>query len=150
LSTDSRIAALEYAVKNIPTNAYILSEPSDLGVLPFQDAFPDFNTFNFYDLAAYSSDATPLQLKQQLAAARYILLPSQRILQSRMQNPKRFPKGHTFYESLLSGKLGFKKIYETPCDIFCKITYLGDPVYWWEQTATVFDHPTVMLFKKEQ
>jgi len=79
----------------------------------------------------------------------YIILPSQRILQSRLENPTNFPKGYVFYTSLLNGQLGYHKIYETPCDIFCKITYLNDPVYWWEQTVTVFDRPTVFIFKEE-
>lgn len=146
---DSRISALMDAQAVIPVNAQILAEPSDLGVVPFQDAFPHLVTFNFYDLDQNSQTATQAQLKKQIAQAQYIILPSQRILQSRLENPKNFPKGYAFYTSLQNGQLGFHKIYETPCDIFCKITYLNDPVYWWEQTVTVFDHPTVFIFKKD-
>lgn len=148
ITTDSRIAAVTFAQHAIPVDATILSEPADLGVLPFQDAFPHITTFNFYELDNNSLDATESQLQQQIATTQYIVLPSPRILQGRMENPTRFPKSYLFYKSLLNGNLGFHKIYETPCDIFCKITYLGDPVYWWEQTVTVFDHPTVFIFKK--
>jgi hypothetical protein len=49
---------------------------------------------------------------------------------------------------LFTGNLGFHKIYETPCDIFCRITYLNDPIYSFEETANVFDRPTVFIFKK--
>ncbi|HEY4876358.1 MAG TPA: glycosyltransferase family 39 protein [Puia sp.] len=148
INDDSRIDAALFAQHAIPVDANILSEPSDLGVLPFQDAFPHFTTFSFYDLDNNSSDATEEQLQQALSTAQYIVLPSQRVLQSRIKNPTLFPKSYVFYKSLLNGSLGFKKIYETPCDIFCKITYLGDPTYWWEQTVSVFDRPTVFIFKK--
>lgn len=149
IDIDSRIFAALFAQQTIPLNAQILSEPADLGALPFQEAFPHFDTFSFYDFDNNSPDATEMLLQQKVAASEYIILPSQRILQSRLANPTKFPKGYVFYKTLLNGSLGFKKIYETPCDAFCTIVYLGDPVYWWEQTASVFDHPTVMIFKKE-
>lgn len=148
MNQDTRIKALLFATKMLPTNAHILSEPSDLGALPFQEAFSHFDTFPFYNLDQSSPDATEAQLQQKLAHTDYVILLSQRLLQSRIENPKRFPKGHAFYTSLLNGKLGFHKIYETPCDVFCKITYMGDPVYWWEQTVSVFDRPSVFIFEK--
>ncbi len=148
VAIDPRLMAVVFAQQTIPLNAHILTEPADLGILPFQEAFPHIDTFNFYGLDTHPPAATVTQLRQKIALAQYIILPSQRILQSRIQNPKQFPKGHAFYQSLLNGKLGFHKIYQTPCDIFCRIAYLGDPVYWWEQTVSVFDHPTVFIFKK--
>ena len=148
INPDTRIDALTFAQHTIPLDAPILSEPADLGIVPFQDAFPHLDSFEFYDLDNNSMDATEAQLQQKISVAQYIVLPSQRLLQPRMLNPTRFPKGYIFYKSLLNGTLGFHKIYETPCDIFCEITYLGDPVYWWEQTVSVFDRPTVFIFKK--
>ncbi len=148
INTDSRIAAVTFTRHAIPLDSQILSEPADMGLVTFQDAFPHITTFQFYDLDNNSMDATETLLQQQISQAQYIILPSQRILQLRIQNPLRFPKGYVFYTSLLNGTLGFHKIYETPCDIFCKITYLNDPVYWWEQTSSVFDRPTVFIFKK--
>ncbi len=148
INTDSRIAALTFAQHTIPLNATILSEPADLGVLPFQDAFPHVDAFNFYELDNNSIDATETLLQQKISDAQYIVLPSQRILQPRLQHPTLFPKSYVFYNSLINGTLGYHKIYETPCDIFCEITYLGDPVFWWEQTVSVFDRPTVFIYKK--
>lgn len=149
INLDTRIEAVTFAQHAIPLNATILAEPADLGIMPFQDAFPHVDTFNFYELDTNSLDATESLLQQKIASAQFIILPSQRILQSRIQEPLRYPLGNMFYKTLLDGQLGFKKIYETPCDIFCKITYLGDPIYYWEQTAVVFDRPTVLIFKKE-
>lgn len=149
INPDTRLEALLFAQRHVVQNATILTEPSDLGVMPFQDAFTHVDTFNFYDLDNNSPTATETILNQKLSTAHYLVIPSQRLLQSRMENPKRFPLGHRFYVSLLNGSLGFDKIYETPCDLFCTITYLGDPVYWWEQTTSVFDRPTVFIFKRQ-
>ncbi len=145
---DTRIAALAFAKKTIPADARILSETHDLGNTVFNGVFPTRAEFNFYDYDLGSPVYNDSGLKQYVANSEYIILPSQRILQPRIENPKQFPKGHTFYTELLNGKLGYQKIYETPCDIFCKITYLGDPIYYFEQTANVFDRPTVLIFKK--
>lgn len=144
---DTRIAALQFANTTIPKDAPILSEVYDLGITPFNDKFIDITLFNFYDLD--NGDQTiKEQLRQEIALADYIILPSQRVIQTRLTNKQDFPNGHDFYQELFTGSLGFKKIYQTPCDIFCQITYLGNPVYQFEQTASVFDRPMVYIFKR--
>ncbi|MGI8420319.1 MAG: ArnT family glycosyltransferase [Candidatus Levyibacteriota bacterium] len=150
INPDSRIQALVFAKDHMPSNTQILSETYDIGIIPIQNHFPLIKAFNFYDLDSVSIDATEANLHQQLAHAEYIILPSQRVLQPRILNQKRFPKGHLFYEQLFNGALGYKMIYQTPCDVFCEITYIGDPVYWWEQTVNVFDRPTVFIFEKNK
>src|ERR1700759_2134958 len=119
IDLDSRIAAVQFATKIISPNANILSEPSDLGALPFQDAFSHFDTFSFYDMDNTPTEATEGQLQQKLVNSQYIVILSPRILQSRIENPKQFPKGNTFYQALISNHIDFHKIYQTPCDIFC-------------------------------
>lgn len=149
IKPDTRIAAYTFAKKNIPTNAKILSEVYDLGIVPFNDPFGSITLFNFYDL---DNELSSPELKQELAKdlnqSEYIILPSQRIIKTRIINKEKFSAGNIFYSRLTSGDLAFKKVYETSCDIFCKITYLGSPIYSFEQTANVFDRPTVMIFKK--
>ena len=160
VQTDTRIAAYTFAKKVIPTNAKILSEVYDLGIVPFNDPFGSITLFNFYD---FDNEFSSTQLKQELTSdlnqSDYIILPSQRILKTRLSNPKQFPKANIFYGYVLNKRNpqtlnalislpSYKQIYESPCDIFCKITYLGSPIYSFEQTANVFDRPTVMIFKK--
>lgn len=145
---DSRIMASQFASQHIPTSAHIVSEVYDLGILPFNPLFPSITLFNFYDLDNNSPQSTPSTLSTLLDQTQYIILPSQRILKSRLLHPKDFPNGYAFYNSLFSGKLGYRLIYETPCDIFCKIIYLGNPVFRFEETANVFDRPTVFIFQK--
>jgi hypothetical protein len=127
----------------------ILSEVYDLGITAFNPYFQDIKLFNFYDLDNNSPEANPTTLQQSLRASNYIILPSQRILKIRLQNAKQFPLGNIFYKQILSNKNGFHKIYETPCDIWCLITYSGNPVYSYEETANVFDRPTLYIFKNK-
>ena len=132
---------------NIPNDSQILSEVYDMGIVPFNPYYSKITLFNFYDLDQ-TPDIKSLELENFLSQSQYIILSSQRILKTRLINKDIFPNGHKFYNELINGKLGYKKIYETSCDIFCKITYLGDPVFSFEQTANVFDRPTVFIFKK--
>ncbi|HSW47914.1 MAG TPA: hypothetical protein VLG67_02430, partial [Candidatus Saccharimonadales bacterium] len=145
---DTRFAASEFAKNNFPQNARILSEPYDLGLTPFNSVSPNITIFNFYELDNNSPEFTDQKLTASLQKSDYIILPSQRLLRSRLLSSKQFPKGHGFYSLLINEAAGYQKIYETPCDVFCKITYLNDPVFGFEETASVFDRPTVLIFKR--
>lgn len=145
LQEDSRTSATDWAHKHLPKNSSVLSEVYDLGIVPFNPFFPKITLYDFYDLA---KEKTKMPIITNVQDYDAIILPSQRILSSRMLMPKQFPNGYIFYKNLLNEKSGFKKIYQTPCDIFCTITYMGDPLYNVENTATVFDRPTVIIFKK--
>lgn len=147
INEDARISAAKFAKQNIPGNARIVSEVYDLGILPFNSVFPNITLFNFYDLDNDVSGKTE-ELSSLLLHSDYIILPSNRIMKTRIANNKKFPFGNKFYNSLFNGKVGFTNIYETSCDIFCRISYFGDPVFSLEQTANVFDRPTVFIFKK--
>lgn len=147
LSKDTRVEAVSFAKKNIPASAQVTSEIYDLGITPFNPVLSKISLFNFYDLEV--SQDLQKDLPSILKNSKYIILPSQRIYKSRTTNPSSFPKGHEVYKNLFSGKSGFIKVYETSCDIFCKITYLGDPVFNVEETANVFDRPVVFIFKKK-
>lgn len=144
---DTRIEASLWTKKNIPGNSTILSEVYDMGIVPFNQYLRNISLFNFYNLDQMPKNRS-LELDSLSSRSDYIILPSQRLFQTRILNSNKFPLGNKFYEDLRSGKLGFKKIYETQCDIFCKITYLGNPVFSFEQTATVFDRPVVFIFKR--
>jgi 4-amino-4-deoxy-L-arabinose transferase-like glycosyltransferase len=144
---DTRVEAAKFAKQHIPSSSHILTEPYDLG----NTAFPQFEVsqeYNFYDLDSQAASRLEPALSQTIETADYFISPSQRLLRSRTLNKKRFPLGNKFYSQLQTGEGDFKKIYQTPCDIFCKITYLGDPVFRFEETAMVFDRPTVMIFRK--
>lgn len=148
IQPDTRITAVEKALQIIPSDAKIITEPYDLGTTAFQRSFTNITEFNTYDIDDGSNVYTLQSWQRAINQAEVIVLPSQRVLQPRITNPKQFPQSNKLYSELLDGTSGYQKVYETPCDIFCKITYLGDPVYHFEQTANVFDRPTVMIFRK--
>ena len=143
---DTRVTAARFAQNNIQTDSKIISEPYDLGLIAFRN--PNITIVNFYDMDTNNTKYDNEKLSMELKQASYIILLSQRIMRSRLLNKTTFPKGFAFYANLTNGSLGFEKIYETPCDIFCKITYLNNPIFAFEETASVFDRPIVMIFKK--
>lgn len=147
INEDTRFQASIFAKENIPNDSYVLSEVYDMGIVPFNPNLNSIQLFNFYDLDQ-TPDIKKVELDTLLSQSKYIILPSQRILKTRLINKSKFPIGHRFYDELVNEKLGYKKIYETPCDIFCKIIYLGSPIFSLEQTVNVFDRPTVFIFKK--
>ncbi len=145
--SDTRIEAAAWAEKSIPHDAQILSEVYDLGIIPFNDHFANVALFNFYELDETSTDTTPEQLSAYIEDAAYVILPSQRLYKTRLKQQERFPLGHEFYTGL-NDETAYRKLYETHCDMLCQIVYLGDPVFSYEGTATVFDRPTVMIYQK--
>lgn len=146
---DTRITARKWAAQYFERDAYIATEIYDLGIVPFNEISSRITLCDFYSLETNQIPCNGISWQEQSEKSTYIVLPSQRIIKSRMTNPKRYPEGHKFYSALLQNKTEFKKVYETPCDIFCKVTYLGSPVYTFEQTANVFDRPTVYIFEKK-
>jgi 4-amino-4-deoxy-L-arabinose transferase-like glycosyltransferase len=149
VNLDSRIETSLWAKKNIYHESLTISETYDMGIVPFNLYFRNISLFNFYDLDSGSIDNS-FQLQNLLSSNKNIILPSQRILKTRLLNQTKFPNGYNFYKNLLSGKLGYQKVYETPCNIFCKITYLNNPTFSFEETANVFDRPTVFIFKNNE
>ena len=145
LQPDTRIFAAKHLVNLLPRNTPILSEVYDLGIVPFNADFPHITLFNFYDL-----DTQPIlveQLTPLLSSQQAVILPSQRVLSTRRISPSQFPVSSAIYNSFFT-QTEYKKLYETPCTVFCQIVYLGDPLTRFEQTASVFDRPTVYIFQK--
>lgn len=145
--TDTRIQAANWAKNTIQPDAPIVSEVYDMGIVPFNNTFKDITLFNFYDLDQNSLESSQSVLDRKLAESTYVILPSQRILKSRLLHAKTFPKAYAFYSKLLSSNIQFEQIYKTPCDVFCRITYLGNSLFSYEDTVAVFDRPMFFVFK---
>ncbi|MGH7245341.1 MAG: ArnT family glycosyltransferase [Candidatus Levyibacteriota bacterium] len=146
-SPNTSVSASLWATHAMPRDARIISEVYDLGIVPFNQYFSNITLFNFYELDNHSPVDTIQSLSQKLSQTDYIILPSQRILRNRILDAHQFPIGNRVYTHLFDGSLGFEKIYQTPCDVFCKISYRGDPIFALEETATVFDRPTLFIFQ---
>ena len=150
LQPDTRIAAAKWAEKNIPRDAKILSEVWDMGLIAFNPYFKNIELVNFYELDTQIStegkriitDKNPRidELVKLLEESEYIIVPSRRIYTTRLKFPERFPLGARYYQNLFNGTLGFTKIAEF--DLLSEANA--------EETFKVFDHPTVIIFKKEK
>jgi len=123
-----------------------ISESYDIGVTPFNPLVKEMNFIDFYSIDV--DDRMNETLESKVSTAEFIILPSQRVLKSRMNNPTIFPRGFAFYNDLLNNKRTFKLVYKTSCNLICQIAYIGDPIFDNEETITVFDRPTVFIFKK--
>lgn len=147
-NNDSRIQAYEFAKIIIPKEAQILSEVYDLGIIPFNDYYPNITLFNFYELDNHGNEK--VYTSELLEYTEYIILPSQRIIKTRTENKQQFPNGYEFYSQLLNGDLGYKRIYTSPCDFLCTLLYGKTDGFMYEGTSQVFDRPTFYIFKKDE
>lgn len=143
---DSRVLANTYVEQHIH-NATTIVEPYDLGAMPFTSTFPKSQIINFYDLDKNSMVQQQLQIA--LRANTIFLSPSQRLWSTRLADKYDFPYGYDFYKKLFNGALGYKVIYQTPCNFWCTLVYMGNPATSIEATASVFDHPVVTIFQHE-
>lgn len=143
---DTRLHARDFAISKIPQETAIVSEVYDMGIVPFNENFSNITLFNFYDLDSQGLQVQT-ELSRTLSLSDYIILPSQRLLSTRLRHKEAFPIGAVFYKSLQTDTKQYTQIYETPCSLFCMITYLGDPSFRYEGTANVFDRPTIKIYK---
>lgn len=149
LRPDTRIEAARWAEEHLAGNTPIVSEMYDLGIIPFNERFPSITLYNFYDLDNNSLEINEATLRSTLTQHDVLVLPSQRIVKSRLLHPDHFPTGAAFYEALFHGETEFTTLYITPCDFWCQITYWGDPIFAFEGTVNIFDRPTVFIFGRQ-
>lgn len=147
VKTDSRILSSLWAKNNLNADSKILSETYDLGIIAFNSNFPHIALCNLYYLEKDQFPCQDFSFEETIKEANYVILPSERIMKMSILKPIRFPKRYKFYISLLKDKSRYKLIYKTPCDIYCKILYVGDTFNSMEQTTHVFDRPTVYIFE---
>ena len=94
--------------------------------------------FDFYNLD--SNPALQSQLPDLVPIADYILIPSRRIFMN--QNNHRFPYSQSYYQQLFSPQqFRLLKTFSPAANFI-----LNDELA--EETWTVFDRPTVRLYKK--
>ena len=144
LTKDTRVTADEWAVLNIPKDSPVISEIYDLGIVPFNDNQLKILLFDFYSLE--NNPQLNRDLSYQINNSEYLILPSTRIQRSRTNHPQIFPKGNAFYSNLTDTKK-YSLLYQTPCNTLCKIAYYGNGMNYFEETAYVFDRPTISIYK---
>lgn len=124
---DTRLMASKYLLSNLPQDSTILSESGNVNNIP---VLPNNFTVDNYDFYEYN----PTTLSRSLLATDYIIVPSRRVYKNYNFN---------YYQNLFNGNLGFKQIKTiTPwSDLFLNSENA-------EETWSVFDHPTIRIYKK--
>ena len=103
-----------------------------------------------------------------LASVDYVILPSQRSIWSICRLPRMYPMTIEYYRALFDGRLGFQQVaqFQAPWKIGpLEISDVGGTLAWnkqpdlprfnfnffaAEEAFSVYDHPPVWIFKKEQ
>jgi hypothetical protein len=121
---DIRVQASSWIQKNIPNNSSILSESGNVVNLPLSGLYKTTN-YDFY------SGLSPSNISDY----DYILIPSRRVFKNNFTP--------LYHQQLFSGNLGFKLIknFSPPSELFLTPENA-------EETWSVFDRPTVRIFKK--
>lgn len=156
-SNDIRFTASKWIVKNLPHNAYILSETANVIDLPIPESGNDLEqyinkgftyiSFNFYDID--TDEVLYQQLQAHIEKADYIFVPSRRVFSNHtcMYPSKtgyykkglvfhaerckylenKYPKLNNYYKQLFSGELGFTQVAEFTA--YPRISFFGKTIY---------------------
>lgn len=148
----SRVLASKWIYDNIPAGSKITSEEWDDG-LPLGIPGCSTNYINI-PLAPYNPETLEKwqKITDQLKEADYIIMSSNRLFDSIPKLPQRYPVTTLYYQLLFKEKLGFKKVAKItshPCFL-----PIGKPLFCLnddssEESFTVYDHPKIIIFKKE-
>ena len=149
-SPDIRFTASEWIYKNIPAGSQILYDTGNVVDLPISR--PNYSitpvSFDFYHLDE-NPELFP-KLLDSLEKSNFIIIPSRRIFANHLRLPRNFPLTTKYYQLLFSGKLGFTEIkIFRPFPQFQVSSFkfqIDDEQS--EETFTVFDHPTIRIYKK--
>jgi len=146
----SRIQASHWLIKQTKTGQTILSEYWD-------DALPLALTakqprLKHIQLRVFDRDTDQkwLQLEQNLKTGDYYVLSSNRAWASIGRLPQKYPNMSQFYDDLFTDQTAYRLA--AKFSSYPSLEYLGIPLtlpdYWAEEAFTVYDHPEVLIFKK--
>ncbi|MBI3968697.1 MAG: glycosyltransferase family 39 protein [Chloroflexi bacterium] len=147
----SRVVASEWIYRNIPPGSVLALEHWDdalpLGFV-FEGRLRRFEEYRKVDMNLYDDDdqrKVDLILNN-LRAADYVILTSNRLYDSIPRLPERYPITTRYYEQLFAGQLGYKLVAQfTSYPGLFGITIVDDRA---DESFTVYDHPKVLIYQK--
>ncbi len=156
LHKNTRVEASEWIYKNLPSQSVILGEYWD-DPLPLYVENNYGKNFIVEQLPIFDPDVPEKwqRIRQLLARADYYILSSNRGWGSIPTVPERYPLMSEYYQALLNNDcqgqikltgVCYKKIKEFLPYYYKFIRY---PDSWIEETFTVYDQPTVLIYKKQ-
>lgn len=147
---DTRVTAAQWSNNNLPPSSTFASEIYDLGIMPFNIHFPysQISLLNIYDLDR--SENEQIQVQETLEQADYFIVLSQRLWRTRYRLPDTYPHGYELYRSLFEED-GWSTVaqFQKPrigCNVWTFYCFGGRILP--DETFTVFDHPTIVIFEK--
>jgi hypothetical protein len=150
---NTRIVATDWINNNIPENSLILREHWDDG-MPLKSN----KKFITYDLKLYDSDIYPekwQEINEMLKLGDYIIIASNRLYTplmkltdcNKLPQDKCYNLTSAYYQDLFSGKLGYFKVAEfSNSPSFFNFNFNDQSA---DESFTVYDHPKIMIFKKQ-
>jgi YYY domain-containing protein len=143
----TRVEASRWIYRHVPAGSTLATEHWD-DALPLRLRGEPQAAYRMVELHLYDEDteAKRRTLVEQLAAADYVVLSSNRLYRSIPRAPWRYPLTRRYYELLFSGELGFRLVRS-----FTSYPRLGSfeiPDDDAEEAFTVYDHPRVLIFAK--
>jgi hypothetical protein len=149
----SRVTASNWIYQNIPKGSTIATEYWD-DALPLSVGNSLSSFYNYQNLhVADIENETKIEIiNSQIKKSDYIILSSNRFYLPIPKNSDIFPMTTKYYQSLFDGSLGFQKVAEFtsyPCfPPIGKSWFCLDDTFS-EEAFTVYDHPKVIIFKKQ-
>ncbi len=145
----TRIEASEWIYENIPPGSTLSNEYWD-DALPLALRGEDRTAYIGMTMDLYADESANnnkvVTLVGQLSQVDYIVLSSNRVIDSVVRQPERYPVAIQFYEMLLNGELGFEPV----AHFWQGPELLG--IEWDDRSAeeslTVYEHPEVRIFEK--
>lgn len=148
----SRVSATYWIRENIDPQQKIIYEYWDdalpLGYAPGKHVAYQTEPISIFD---QDSDQKWQKINQQLAAADFYILSSNRGWASLSRLPDKYPITAKFYQDLFTGNTDyyFEKSFQTKPSLDWLGINLTLDDGWAEEAFTVYDHPTVLIFKKK-
>jgi hypothetical protein len=146
----SRLEASRWIVQNIAPGTVVANETAWDEGLPISWAPTGSGGLVSLNLDSYANDSPQkrAELEKTLSRAQWIFLSSGRSWQNIPRWPQKWPLTTQFYRALFDGRLGFRL--EKRFDSFPQFGPLRFPDANAEEALTVYDHPLVLLFRKDE
>lgn len=149
LKPHTSLVAAQWIRRTVPPGSIIIIEEWNsiirLNRPEFAGTSYTLRSFNFYSLP---DDEKKMKYFSAISSdAAYIILESPKVKNTITRLSARYPKSSRWYADLDAGNLGFKKVMT-----FSSYPAIGPvllPDEWSEETYTVFDHPTITVYKRE-
>ncbi len=141
---NTRVQASDWVYQHILPGKVIAGEYWDDNLpFPKQSLLP--YTIVQLDVYAQPDDRSKLKtLADQLGKSDYFIISSRRVYASILRNENSYPLTVKLYQSLFSGKLGYKLVKK-----FTNYPF-GFPDDWADESFQSYDHPPVMIFANEK